>query len=69
MIRGIHDFYYNVKNMEKAVQFYTETLNMKVTHESEHWTSLDCDGVMIGGHMLIFEDMDGNVLKLQNAKY
>ncbi len=123
MIRGIHDFYYNVKNMEKAVQFYTETLNMKVTHGSEHWTSLDCEGVMIGlhwsggndipsfprdshgahcggtltlvsdnipedrkileaagskilgemdelwGHMLIFEDIDGNVLKLQNAKY
>jgi len=21
------------------------------------------------GHMLIFEDLDGNVLKLQNAKY
>ena len=123
MIKGVHDIYYNVKDMKKAVAFYCEVLNMKVSFESEHWTSMDCDGVMIGlhwsgdqtipafprdshgahcggtltllsdniqddrkslekagskilgemdeawGHMLIFEDLDGNVLKLQNAKY
>lgn len=123
MIKGIHDFYYNVKDMDKAVKFYSEVLNMKVSFGSDHWTSLDCNGVMIGlhwsggvaiptfarnshgalcggtltlisddikddrkileqagakilgemdeawGHMLIFEDLDGNVLKLQNAKY
>ena len=123
MIKGVHDIYYNVKNMKNAVSFYSNVLNMKVIHESEHWTSLDADGVMIGlhwtegndiplfprdshgahcggtltlksddvttdkkiiedsgakilgemdeswGHMLIFEDIDGNVLKLQNAKY
>lgn len=123
MIKGIHDFYYNVTNMQRAVKFYSEVLNMKTAYESEHWTSMDCEGVMIGlhwtegnaipntprdshgahcggtltlasddvsadrkilelagakilgemdeawGHMLIFEDLDGNVLKLQNAKY
>ena len=96
---------------------------MKMSHTSEHWTSMDCNGFMVGlhwsegenvpsfprdshgascggtltlssdditsdrkiledagalilgemneswGHMLIFEDLDGNVLKLQNAKY
>ena len=123
MISGVHDFYYNVKYMKRAVKFYTEVLNMKVSHETEHWTSLYCEGVMVGlhwsegadiptfprdfhgafcggtltlssndlpgdrkilekagikilgemdaswGHMLIFEDLDGNVLKLQHAKY
>ena len=123
MIKGVHDIYCNVKDMEKAVKFYSEVLNMKVGCKSDHWTSMDCQGVMIGlhwsegndiptfprdshgahcggtltlasddvssdrkiledagakilgemdaswGHMLIFEDLDGNVLKLQNAKY
>ncbi len=123
MISGVHDIYYNVKDMKRAIEFYTKTLNMKVSWESDHWTSLDCGGVMVGlhwtqgdeiplfsrdshgahcggtltlksdditsdrksleatgvkilgevdeswGHMLIFEDLDGNVLKLQNAKY
>lgn len=123
MIKGIHDIYYNVTDMDRAVQFYSEILNMTVSFKSEHWTSMDCEGVMIGlhwtegsevptfprdshgahcggtltlssdnvsedrkilesggakilgevdeawGHMLIFEDLDGNVLKLQNAKY
>lgn len=123
MIKGVHDFYYNVKDMKRAVKFYSEVLNMKVSYESEHWTSMDSEGVLIGlhwtdgaevprfprdshgahcggtltlksddvkndrkilekagaiilgevdapwGHMLIFEDLDGNVLKLQNAKY
>jgi predicted enzyme related to lactoylglutathione lyase len=123
MIKGVHDIYYNVADMNRAVAFYRDVLNMKVAHESEHWTSMDCEGVMIGlhwteggdvptlprdshgahcggtltlqsddvvadkailekagskilgemdapwGHMLIFEDPDGNVLKLQNPKY
>ncbi len=123
MIKGVHDIYYNVVDMKRSVEFYTKALGMKISFESEHWTSLDCGGVMIGlhwtegalvpdfprdghgahcggtltlssdnvsedrallekagakilgemdeawGHMLIFEDPDGNVLKLQNAKY
>jgi len=123
MINGVHDFYYNVQDMKRATDFYVNYLNMKIVFESEHWTSLDCSGVVIGlhwsggsevpaiakdthgahsggtltlksdnisedrkaleqagikvlgemdeawGHMLIFEDFDGNVLKLQNAKY
>ena len=123
MINGVHDIYYNVSNMEKAIEFYRDTLRMEVSFESENWTSMNCGGVMIGlhwthgekvptiprdahgahcggtltlnsddvsadrkllekaggkiigemkerwGHMLIFEDLDGNVLKLQNATY
>lgn len=123
MINGVHDIYYNVKDMKRAVSFYSEVLNMKISFESDHWTSMDCSGTMIGlhwtegadvptfardshgahcggtltlssddvssdrvllekagtkilgemneswGHMLIFEDPDGNVLKLQKASY
>lgn len=123
MIKGVHDIYYNVSDMKVAVNFYSKVLNMSVTFASEHWTSLDANGVTIGlhwsegkpvpgfarnshgalcggtltlnsdniaadrkllesagakilgemdeawGHMLIFEDFDGNVLKLQNPKY
>jgi len=123
MIKGVHDIYYNVTDMKRAVKFYSEVLHMEVSYESDHWTSMNCSGVMIGlhwteggeiptfprdshgahcggtltlnsdnvsedrktlesagakilgemdadwGHMLVFEDLDGNVLKLQNAKY
>ena len=122
MIQGVQDIYYNVKDMKKAVSFYTEALSMKLLQEDEHWSSLDCGGVKVGlhwtggdevpyiprdshgthagatltlkslniskdkklleragakilgetdapwGHMLIFEDLDGNVLKLMKSK-
>ncbi len=123
MITGIQDFHYNVKNIKKAVAFYTEALNMKVKFQEEGWTSLECGGhshiglhtvdhdipkfardshgayaggtltlksnnisedrkhlekfgaKILGeddapwGHMLVFEDVDGNVLKLMKPKY
>ena len=50
MINGVHDIYYNVKDMSRAVKFYSNVLNMKISYESEHWTSMDCCGVMIGLH-------------------
>ena len=123
MILGIRDFYYNVKDMKKAVAFYTEAFGLKVSHGDEYWTSLELNGISIGlhwteggpvpttprdshgqecggtltfrsddvaadrmkietcggkilgetkqpwGHMLTFEDIDGNVLKLMNPAY
>lgn len=96
MIKGVHDIYYNVTDMKRAVKFYSEVLSMEVSYESDHWTSMNCGGTLtlnsdnvsedrktlesaaakiLGemdadwGHMLVFEDLDGNVLKLQNAKY
>ena len=118
MITGYKDFYYNVKDMKRAVNFYKNALQMMVEGESdEYWTSLvvgnlklglhgsegdipatirnshgqehggtltlgstdiaedrrrivNAGGKIIGdvkqpwGHMLVFEDLDGNVLKL-----
>lgn len=50
MIKGVHDIYYNVSDMKRAVEFYRDTLNMAVSFESEYWTSMDCEGVVIGLH-------------------
>ncbi|MCB0419698.1 MAG: VOC family protein [Bdellovibrionales bacterium] len=123
MIKGVQDTYYNVTDMKRAVQFYTECMGMKVVHGDDYWTSLDCGGTSVGlhwtegqkipeiprdshgvyaggtltlestdvsadkvllesagakilgeadapwGHMLVFEDLDGNVLKLMKPKY
>jgi len=120
VIEGIQDVYYNVRDMGRAVRFYTEALGMKVVSGDEYWTSLDCGGTRVGlhaadavppvprdahgahagatltlrstdvagdrkrleragakvlgsadepwGEMLVFEDPDGNVLKLMRPK-
>lgn len=118
MISGYVDFYYNVEEMKRAVNFYKEALQMEVAHSHEFWTEMrvgnlrlglhwtegasvpktprDAHGTQSGGtltlhstdvradrdrirnlggkilgeseqpwgHMLVFEDLDGNVLKL-----
>lgn len=123
MITGYKDFYYNVTNMNRAIQFYTDALGMKKTYGHEHWTTMTIGNLNLGlhlaagnsipltsrdshgqnnggtvtlqsdnvsedrkkieqaggkilgetdqdwGHMLAFEDLDGNVLKLMNPKY
>ena len=123
MIKGYVDFYYNVENMDRAIEFYEKALRMEVTYRNEyfsrmslgtlnlglHWTEggavpltdrnshgQNCGGTltfhsdnisedrrpieMAGGkilsqtdqpwgEMLVFEDLDGNVLKLMNPKY
>jgi len=50
MIVGVKDVYYNVSNMKNAVEFYTKVLGMKVLFETDHWTSLELDGLTIGLH-------------------
>jgi predicted enzyme related to lactoylglutathione lyase len=122
MIKGYQDFYYNVRDMNQAVQFYSEALGLKKAHGHEYWTSMTLGHLTLGlhwtegaeipktprddhgqacggtltlssdniaedktriekaggkilgeadqawGHMLVFEDLDGNVLKLMKAK-
>lgn len=122
MIKGYQDFYYNVKDMNRAVHFYTEAFDMKKAYGDEFWTSMQIGNLYLGlhgtegaeipktprdahgqncggtltlesdnisedrkkiekaggkilgeadqhwGHMLIFEDPDGNVLKLMKPK-
>lgn len=120
MITGIRDFYYNVKDMDRAVKFY-EALGLTKVYGHEYWTSMQMGAVELGlhgtegkdvpktprdshgqhcggtltlistdiaedrklieqlggkilgeakqdwGHMLAFEDLDGNVLKLMKS--
>lgn len=120
MIQGYQDFYYNVKDMNRAIQFYQNAIGMTAVSENEYWTSLKLGNLSLGlhwtegddvplsardshgqhsggtltlrsdnitddrkkienaggkilsesiqewGHMLVFEDLDGNVLKLMN---
>lgn len=122
MIKGYQDFYYNVTDMKRAIEFYTNALGMKNVYGNPHWTTmavgnlslglhwtegetipltprnahgqncggtltlnsddiradkqkiLDHGGKVLGeadqpwGHMLVFEDLDGNVLKLMKSK-
>jgi len=123
MIKGYRDFYYNVKDMKTAIEFYQNALGMTKTYGQEHWSTMTIGNLNLGlhwsdnqaipptprdthgqysggtltlhsddissdkikiekaggkilgeahqawGHMLAFEDIDGNVLKLMNPKY
>lgn len=120
MITGVRDFYYNVKDMDRAVKFY-EALGLMKVYGHEFWTSMKIGELELGlhwtegaeipltprdghgqhcggtltfassdieadkkviiqaggkilgeakqdwGHMLAFEDLDGNVLKLMKS--
>jgi predicted enzyme related to lactoylglutathione lyase len=122
MIKGVRDVYYNVKDMNRAIRFYSEALGMKKTYGHEHWTTMTLGSFQLGlhwsegtdvpptprdshgqhcgatvtflsdniaedrgrlerqgakilgeadqpwGHMLVFEDLDGNVLKLMKPR-
>lgn len=123
MIKGYRDFYYNVKDMNRAIEFYQTALGMNKTYGHEHWTTMTVGNLSLGlhwtegqdvpktprdshgqhcggtltfhsddiandkkkieqaggkilgeadqpwGHMLVFEDVDGNVMKLMNPKH
>ena len=55
MIIGVQDIYYNVRDMDKAVDFYTTVLGMKLKHKDQWWSALDCGGVrglVLGAQMI-----------------
>lgn len=122
MITGVRDVYYNVKDMDRALSFYTEVLGLEKVYGHGHYATLKLGGLAVSlhwtegqdvprierdshgahagatvtfesnnipedrvrlekggavilgendapwGHMLTFEDPDGNVLKLMNPK-
>jgi len=39
-----------VTDMERAAAFYRDVLGFRVDYQSEHWCTLDLDGVRIGLH-------------------
>lgn len=123
MIKGYKDFYYNVKDMKRAVGFYALAFEMKEVYGNDFWTTMSLGNLSLGlhwtegsevpktprdshgqncggtltfesddiandrkkiesaggkilgevdqewGHMLVFEDLDGNVMKLMKPKH
>jgi len=50
MITGVQDFYYNVSDMNKSVNFYRDVLGMKVVVQNDYWSQLEIDKTTIGLH-------------------
>lgn len=50
MITGVRDVYYNVSDMDRAIEFYGGVLGLRVVDSSPYWTSLDLGGARIGLH-------------------
>src|SRR5688572_17972822 len=122
MIKGIQDFYYNVRDMERALAFYGALLERAPSYRTSHFSVFEVGGLRLGlhlseqeiprvprdghgplaggtltfastdiagdrarleglgaailaeldetwGHLVVFEDLDGNVVKLMRAKY
>ena len=123
MIKGYQNFYYSVKDISRAVQFYEQAFQMKKVYATDYWVSMALGNLLLGlhwnggelvpptprdahgqsaggtltllsdnvpddrkrrenaggriigdndeawGHILVFEDLDGNVLNLMNPKY
>ena len=122
MIKGYQDFYYNVTDMNRAIEFYQNAFGMKSLSGNPYWTTMTIGNLSLGlhwtegdpipltprnshgqncggtltlasddiesdkqkilehggkilgeanqpwGQMLVFEDLDGNVLKLMKQK-
>lgn len=48
MIKEVRDFYYNVQDMDRAIQFYTAALNMQKVYGHEYWTTMQMGSSHIG---------------------
>lgn len=48
MASGVATVWMPVEDMSRAVQFYGQTLGLSLTSESDEWSELDANGVMIG---------------------
>ena len=54
-----------VKNMETAIRFYTETLDMKLKNRyGDHWAEIDCPGISIALHPTGKEVKMGNNMQI-----
>ena len=48
MASGVATVWLPVKEMKRAVEFYRDTLGLEVTKETDDWSELDANGLMIG---------------------
>ena len=47
-VQGVATVWVPVKDMERAVGFYRDTLGLEVTREDDGWAEADAGGLMIG---------------------
>lgn len=50
MITGIQDVYYNVSDMDRAIEFYDRALGLKTAERDPYFTALEVDGLRLGLH-------------------
>lgn len=50
MIVGVQDVYVYVQDIERAVRFYRDLLELRLTYNDGHWAALDVGGVRVGLH-------------------
>ena len=83
MIKGVAAVWLPVTDMERAVEFYGETLGMPVTQHDGDWSEVDANGLRIGlngsepesphgdgGALVAFQpdgDLDAEVDRLKGA--
>lgn len=48
MAQGVASVWVPVQDMERAVAFYRDTLNLPVKAQDTDWSEIDANGVMIG---------------------
>lgn len=48
MASGVATVWLPVKDMKRALSFYGDTLGLEVTKETDEWSELDANGLMIG---------------------
>jgi predicted enzyme related to lactoylglutathione lyase len=48
MASGVATVWLPVKDMKRAVQFYRDTLGLELKKETDEWSELDANGLMIG---------------------
>lgn len=50
MIKGLDNVYYFVSDVNKAVEFYHETLGLEIMDQDDYWASMSLNGARLGLH-------------------
>ena len=53
MVTGLHTLIAQVSDMDRAVEFYRDTLGFSSTYISPHWSSFQVGGTTLGLHPLM----------------
>jgi predicted enzyme related to lactoylglutathione lyase len=60
MASGVATVWLPVKDMDRAVTFYSETLGLDVKKQQDEWSELDANGLMVGLNARESEGADGS---------